>query len=133
MGCYGIGVGRLLAAVVEQNHDASGIRFPASISPYEVYLAALNFEDPEVAEFANCLQRELEDADIELLLDDRQESPGVKLKDADLLGIPVRVVISRRTLEGGMIEVKKRIDTEPEYVSHADLIVRIKELLVNGT
>ncbi len=98
MGCYGIGVGRLLGAAVEQNHDDKGIIWPLPIAPYQVYLCPLYREGTRVAEVTEQLYQQLEAAGLEVLLDDRKESPGVKFNDADLLGIPFRITLSARTL-----------------------------------
>ena len=108
MGCYGIGVGRLLGAAVEANHDDNGIMLPRAIAPYEVYLAGLNLEDEEVRQKAEQLYADLQAAGIEVLFDDRDEAPGVKFKDADLIGLPLRIVISKRSLQKGGVEVKPR-------------------------
>ena len=98
MGCYGIGVGRLLAAAIEQNHDEQGIIFPPTIAPYQVYLVSLNPENPQVRKAAEELYEQLQDDGFDVLYDDREESAGVKFADADLLGLPVRLVVSPRTL-----------------------------------
>ncbi|GAH49036.1 unnamed protein product, partial [marine sediment metagenome] len=97
MGCYGIGLGRLLAAAIEQNHDDKGIIWPLPIAPYHIYLCPLYLENPQVETTAENLYAELEAQGLEVLFDDRKESPGVKFNDADLLGIPFRVTISPRT------------------------------------
>ena len=98
MGCYGIGIGRLLAAAIEHNRDERGMMLPPSVAPFQVYLAALNAEDAAVAEAADGVYRALAAAGFETLYDDRAESAGVKFNDADLLGFPVRVVVSPRNL-----------------------------------
>ena len=109
MGCYGIGVGRLLAAAIEQNHDEQGIIFPAPIAPYQVHLVGLNLSDEEVCAVADRLYQDLWDRGIETLYDDRtDQAAGVKLNDADLLGFPVRLVVSPRNLRNGVVEVKRR-------------------------
>ena len=108
MGCYGIGLGRLLAAAVEQHHDDKGMTLPRAIAPYEVILTSLNASDDAVADAAERLYEELRAAGLEVLYDDRAESAGVKLNDADLLGMPVRVLVSPRGLRGGTVEVKAR-------------------------
>ena len=112
MGCYGIGLGRLLAAAIEEHHDERGIMFPASIAPYQVWLTALNAGSEDVAAAAESLHRALEEAGVEVLYDDRDESAGVKLKDADLLGLPVRAVVSPRNLKAGVVEIKRRSDAD---------------------
>ena len=129
MGCYGIGLGRLLAAVVEQNHDEKGIIWPPSIAPYQVYLCALSMDNPEVAQAAERLYSELEEAEFEVLFDDREESAGVKFNDADLLGIPIRVVISPRTLKQGVAEIKPRKQKEVELVPLGEVAEKLREML----
>jgi prolyl-tRNA synthetase len=108
MGCYGIGVGRLLAATIEANHDDKGMILPKAIAPYEVYLAGLNTNDEAVVAAADKFYDELQAAGVEVLYDDRMEPPGVKFNDADLLGLPLRVVVSARGLKNGQIEMKRR-------------------------
>ncbi|MBI4218616.1 MAG: proline--tRNA ligase [Chloroflexi bacterium] len=107
MGCYGIGVGRLLGAAIEANHDEDGMMLPRAIAPFEVYLASLG-GDPEVLRRAGELHNALEAAGIQVLYDDRDEAPGVKFKDADLIGLPLRVVVSARGLKNRQIELKAR-------------------------
>lgn len=132
MGCYGIGVGRLLAAVIEQSHDDKGIIWPVSIAPYHVYLCPLFIDDPNVMTAAEKLYTKLVAHDIEVLFDDRNESPGVKFNDADLLGIPFRITISPRTLRENRIEIKKRSEKEADLVPVNEAIVRLKELISKG-
>jgi len=129
MGCYGIGLGRLLAAAIEQNHDDKGIIWPLPIAPYHIYLCPLYLENPEVASTAESLYAELEAQGLEVLFDDRNESPGVKFNDADLLGIPVRVIISPRTLESNSVEIKKRSEKETELVPVERVAARLKKLM----
>jgi prolyl-tRNA synthetase len=129
MGCYGIGVGRLLAAAVESNHDDFGMMLPAAIAPYEVYLAGLNLNDADIAGKAEQLYESLLDAGYDVLFDDRDIAPGVKFKDADLLGIPARVVISSRSLENGGVEVKARSSKDSEIVAEGDMLDAVKKLL----
>jgi prolyl-tRNA synthetase len=129
MGCYGIGVGRLLAAAVESNHDDFGMVLPQSIAPYEVYLAGLNLNDPDIAGMAEQLYQQLLDAGYDVLYDDREAPPGVKFKDADLLGIPARIVISSRSLDGGGVEVKARTEKNGEIVAESDTLDAVKKLL----
>ena len=108
MGCYGIGIGRLLAATVEANHDDRGMILPRAIAPYEVYLAGLNTNDESVVAAAGKFYDDLVSAGVEVLFDDRDEPPGVKFNDADLIGLPLRVVVSARGLRNGEIELKRR-------------------------
>lgn len=116
MGCYGIGVSRLIAAAIEQNHDASGIVWPMAIAPYQVLISAIGKED-EVHEHAQKLFTELQEAGAEVLFDDRNERPGVKFKDADLLGIPLRITVGSRGLARGVVEFKQRSHPEGAEVA----------------
>ena len=129
MGCYGIGLGRLLAAVIEKYHDDKGIIWPLSIAPYQIYLCPLYREGSKVSEITEKLSAELEAAGLEILFDDRNESPGVKFNDADLLGIPIRVTISPRTLQSDSVEVKWRSQKEAELVPLEGIAARLKELI----
>ncbi|MBM3215029.1 proline--tRNA ligase [Candidatus Poribacteria bacterium] len=115
MGCYGIGVGRLLASAVEASYDADGIIFPYSIAPYHVHLLHVGKGD-EAAQVAESLYREWTAEGVEVLYDDRDESPGVKFKDSDLIGLPVRVTVSERTLKQDAYEVKLRTEADREVV-----------------
>ena len=133
MGCYGIGVGRLLAAAVEQNNDDKGIIFPAPIAPYQVHLVGLNLAQPEVAEAADELYRELWQQGIETLYDDRaDQTAGVKLNDADLLGMPVRLVVSPRNLKQGSVEIKGRRDPEAAMVSSDEVVEEVRRRLASA-
>jgi prolyl-tRNA synthetase len=129
MGTYGIGLGRLLAAAIEQNHDDKGIIWPTAIAPYHIYLCPLRLENPAVAEAAEKVYQNLTRKNLEVLFDDRDESPGVKFNDADLLGIPLRLTISPRTLESQSIEIKWRKEKQTELVSLEGITTRIKKLL----
>jgi prolyl-tRNA synthetase len=118
MGCYGIGVGRILGAIVESNHDEKGIVFPKTISPAQIIIVALNNDDITVRDAANQLYETLVERGIETILDDRDESPGVKFADADLIGIPVRATVSARSLRNGnTVEMKKRTDANNESIN----------------
>ena len=110
MGCYGIGVSRTVQAVIEQSHDANGIVWPASVAPYQVVVENLDPDKAEVTKIADDLESALEAAGIDVLVDDRAERPGVKFKDADLIGFPVRVVVGAKGLANGGVEVKRRCD-----------------------
>ncbi|MCZ6535159.1 MAG: proline--tRNA ligase, partial [Chloroflexi bacterium] len=130
MGCYGIGVGRLLAGVIEQNHDDQGIVFPDPIAPYQVHLVGLNMSDTAVAAAADRLYSELWESGFETLYDDRtDQTAGVKLNDADLLGFPVRMVVSPRNLGNGVVEVKRRRDAEATMVPVDQVLDSLKQLL----
>lgn len=122
MGCYGIGVGRLLAAAIEQNHDDNGIIFPEPIAPYQVYLIALNPENSQVRQAADEIYTKLNSRGFGVLYDDREGSAGVKFKDADLLGLPVRVVVSPRTLQDESAEIKLRADSTSSSLKIRDVV-----------
>jgi len=132
MGCYGIGVERLLATVIEANHDEKGIIWPASVAPYQAHLVALNVESPPVREAAEKLYDDLRAAGVDVLYDDREESPGVKFNDADLLGMPLRVTVSQRTLEKQSVELKGRREKESSLVPLADAVATIAEAARGG-
>ena len=133
MGCYGIGVGRLLAAVVEQNNDENGIVFPAPVAPYQAHLVGLNLSDQEVAEASDKLYKELEADGIEVLYDDREDAAaGVKFNDADLLGLPVRLVVSPRNLKAGVVEVKGRAESEAGNVPLDGVVAEVRKRLAAG-
>lgn len=108
MGCYGIGVSRILSAIIEQNYDENGIIWPITVSPFEVYLVATNIKDPKIREISENLYDELLSRGIEVLYDDRDERAGVKFKDADLVGIPIRVTVGERGVKEGYVEIKLR-------------------------
>ncbi len=126
MGCYGIGIGRTLAAVVEANHDEKGIIWPYEISPYKVYLVSVGGTD-SVREHAEALYQGLTRAGIEVLYDDRDARPGEKFADADLMGIPYRVVVSEKTIASGRYEVKARTADEPQLLDKESLIKMVAQ------
>ena len=132
MGCYGIGVGRLLAASIEQNHDDKGIVFPPEIAPYDIWITALNYDDSDVAREARALHDDMQASGFQTLLDDRDESAGVKFNDADLLGLPMRVVVSRRNLAQGVVEIKPRREAKAERVERREVIRSVADLLGRG-
>ncbi len=125
MGCYGIGVNRIVAAAVEASHDDNGIIWPLALAPYHVLVAPLQIQNPAVIEAADSLAKKLEAAGHDVLVDDRDQRPGFKFKDADLIGIPLRVVISERGLKEGTVEVKWRTDASAHNVSAATADVAI--------
>jgi len=131
MGCYGIGLGRLLAAIIEQNHDDKGIIWPLTIAPYHIYLCPLYRGGSKVSEVSEKLYVKFKAEGLEVLFDDRQESPGIKFNDADLLGIPIRVTISPRTLKSNSVEIKWRSQKESELVPLEGIVARLKELITN--
>ncbi len=127
MGCYGIGVTRIVAAAIEQNHDAAGIRWPEPLAPFAVVLVPLNAgKAPRVAEAAERLYAELTAAGIETLLDDRDARPGVKFADAELIGIPHRIVVSERGLDAGRLEYRHRRATANEDWPADEVVARLR-------
>ncbi len=126
MGCYGIGVSRLVATAIEQSHDQDGILWPLAIAPYHVVVVPAG-KEPELLETAARLHDELERAGVEVLLDDRDERPGVKFKDADLLGVPLRVVVGKRGLAEGKLELKARNEKDASMVPIAEVASRLLE------
>jgi prolyl-tRNA synthetase len=129
MGCYGLGVSRTVAAAIEQNHDTNGIVWPLPLAPFEVVLAVLNADKPEVIEEAGRLYEALVEAGIDVLFDDRPERPGVKFNDMDLIGFPVRVVIGKRGLDNGEVELSMRRDGDKRMTPIADLVPAVRSLL----
>ncbi|WP_446425021.1 proline--tRNA ligase [Mailhella sp.] len=108
MGCYGIGVSRVVAACIEQNFDENGIKFPPQLAPYDAQIVCLDPKDKDVASKSDCIEAFLEGMGLECLYDDREERPGVKFKDADLIGLPVQITVGGKGLKNGVIEVKNR-------------------------
>lgn len=121
MGCYGIGVTRTVAAIVEQNHDDNGIIWPVSVAPYHVIVDLVNLKDETQVKAAEDIYNKLQEAGLEVILDDRDERPGVKFKDADLLGIPVRIVVGKKAADG-IVEYKLRRGGEVEELSAAEAV-----------
>ena len=132
MGSYGIGAGRLLAAIVEQHHDDKGIIWPPSVAPFQVHLVSLGLDRPEAREGAEALYAELEQAGLEVLYDDRAESAGVKFNDADLIGVPLRLTISPRTLKAETVEAKLRRESEATLLPRGEAVERARELLARA-
>jgi prolyl-tRNA synthetase len=120
MGCYGIGVNRIIAATAETSHDENGLIWPLSIAPYEVLVIPLDIKSEEVMQVAGRYDEELRAAGVDVLFDDRKARPGVKFKDADLIGIPLRVVIGGKGLKNGEVEVKWRTADSPDMVPVAE-------------
>ncbi|MDP2107191.1 MAG: His/Gly/Thr/Pro-type tRNA ligase C-terminal domain-containing protein, partial [Desulfobulbaceae bacterium] len=131
MGCYGIGVSRIMAAAIEQNHDKDGIIFPLPISPFQIIILNLGFTDGEITRAAESLYQSLQSRGVDVLLDDRDERPGSKFKDADLIGIPIRVTVGKRFVSDGVVEVRHRRDgavTEAPFAEAAEALVRMVSL-----
>ena len=135
MGCYGIGINRIIASTIETSYDDNGIIWPIPIAPYEVIITPAGATD-EITEAAEKLYAELTEAGIEVLLDDRDVRGGVKFKDADLLGIPIRITIGKKSIAEGCVEVKLRKESEYEKVTVAEATEKtaglIKELYASA-
>jgi prolyl-tRNA synthetase len=125
MGCYGIGVGRTVAAAIEQGNDENGMILPAAIAPFEVNVLPVNTSHAESMELARAVYQELLDRGIDVLLDDRDERPGVKFKDCDLIGIPLRVTIGERNLKEGLVEIKLRTEKESQKIPKENIIEEV--------
>ncbi len=129
MGSYGIGPARIVAAAIEQHHDEQGIVWPTAIAPYQLHLLPVNMRDDKMAELAEAIYTQLQRERVEVLYDDRDERPGVKFKDADLLGLPLRLTIGSRALKEGMLELKVRKTGEELRVPPSEAVSRAKALL----
>ncbi|MFB3059803.1 MAG: proline--tRNA ligase [Candidatus Binatia bacterium] len=129
MGCYGIGITRLMAAAVEQNHDENGIIWSFPLAPFQVLLLPINYKEKAVREVTDDLYQKLSQNGLEILLDDRDERPGVKFKDADLIGVPIRVTVGAKGLQKGNVEVRKRLGGETVDVPLADAAQKIQSLV----
>lgn len=129
MGCFGIGISRLMAAAVEQSHDENGIIWQLPIAPYQILILPVNMDDKNVLEASEAIYNELLKYNIDVLFDDRNESAGVKFKDADLIGVPLRVTVGSKSLKEGKIELKLRSEKEPVKYNLNQIIDKIKEML----
>lgn len=129
MGCYGIGVGRTMAAAIEQNNDKDGIIWPRAIAPFEVVVVPVNAKVPEQLELAEQIYSELKAVGVDVLLDDRKERAGVKFKDCDLIGYPLRVTVGLKTVEEGTIELRIRKTGETFVETKETFLVKVRELL----
>lgn len=130
MGCYGIGLGRLLAAVAEVSHDKSGLIWPREISPYQVHLISLG-KKAEVKKTAEQIYKTLKDRDIDILYDEREISPGEKLVESDLLGISLKIIVSEKTVEKDSVEVKERSQLGVKLIKQNQLVDALKNLVYN--
>ncbi len=126
MGSYGIGVGRLLACIAEEHHDERGLRLPAAIAPFLVHLTVLRGSDSPAGEAAERVYATLGAAGIGVLFDDRGERPGVQFADADLIGLPVRLTVSARSLGAGGVELKRRDAEESRIVAEEALVSEVR-------
>ncbi|MFN7132338.1 MAG: proline--tRNA ligase, partial [Myxococcales bacterium] len=133
MGSYGIGVERVAAAAIELHHDADGIRWPIAIAPFRASLLALQVQDAEVMKVGEQLYRELEQAGIDVLFDDRDERPGVKFKDADLIGIPLRLAVGKKGLAEGKVELKVRGSKDVQLVPLAEVVKTLQGLIAEAS
>ncbi len=129
MGCYGIGIGRTVAAAIEQNNDEYGIKFPAPIAPFEVSVLPINMKQRDVKDAAEKIYSALLSAGVDVLIDDRAETPGVKFKDSDLLGIPIQIMIGQKSLKEGKVEIKNRNSGERIKVTAQEVPGKIAALL----
>ena len=132
MGCYGIGITRTAAAAIEQHHDANGILWPVSIAPAHVHLVPVNVKDERLAGVAEKLYAELRAAGVEVLIDDREERPGVKFKDADLIGLPLRITVGAKSLDRGNVEWKPRREAAAVEIPLAEVVARAVEFVARG-
>ena len=129
MGCYGIGVNRILASLIEQSHDKDGIIWPLSIAPYEVIVIPVNREDDAIMAAAENIYEQLKDAGADAAFDDREKSPGVKFKDADLIGYPLQVVVGKKNLDNGKVEIKDRAAKKTDLVDKDVIVTSVIEAL----
>ncbi len=132
MGCYGIGVNRIVAGLVETSHDENGIIWPISIAPFEVILIPLKPDDEELMKLTEKIYAELKQNGIDVLMDDRKARPGVKFKDADLIGFPFRIVLGGKGLQEGIAEVKPRTADKPDKIPLADVVSHVTTLVKNA-
>lgn len=132
MGCYGIGIGRTVAAAIEQNHDENGIVMPMSIAPFEVIILPLNIKQEQIFNVAEDLYSKLSQSGIQVVIDDREESAGIKFKDADLIGIPIHVVIGHRTLKENLVEVKLRKGGITKKVRIGEIVSEVESIINSG-
>lgn len=130
MGCYGIGIGRCLASIAEENCDEKGLVWPMSVAPWHIYLCPIRLDDPVVKEKAEWLYKKLTAENFEVLYDDRLTSAGVKFTDSELMGIPVRIVISPKTIENGQVEITIRQTSEKLFVKEESLSKKLDEIIV---
>ena len=126
MGCYGIGVSRLIAAIIEQNNDENGIIWPKEVTPYQVHLVCVDIKKEEQVKQSEELYKQLTEAGYEVLYDDRAERAGVKFNDADLIGIPLQVVVGKKVGEG-LVEVKERKTLEKVDTKVEDVLSKVEE------
>ena len=129
MGCYGIGVSRTLAAAIEQYHDENGIIWPRSIAPFEAVIVPINAKDEALMSTSQTIYTALQEAGVDVLLDDRKDRAGVKFKDADLIGYPLRITVSKNTLENNEVEIQIRKSGEAITCAIDSVATKVTELL----
>jgi prolyl-tRNA synthetase len=132
MGSYGIGPGRIMAAAVEQRHDADGIVWPAALAPYDVHVVAIGAAGPEVLALAEQVSDAIEVAGLSVLLDDRDRRPGEKFADADLIGCPVRVTVGKKSLEDGRVDLRARATGVDDRVEAEEVALQASTLRTAG-
>jgi len=130
MGSYGIGPARIAAAAIEQNNDKDGMIWPQSIAPFDVEIIPLDPKVQEIMETAESIYSQFLENNIEAVIDDRDERPGIKFKDADLIGIPFQIIIGKKTLADGLVEVKTRRTKETEKIPPAEVVERVKSMIM---
>jgi prolyl-tRNA synthetase len=128
MGCYGIGINRTVAAIIEQNHDDKGIIWPMSVAPYHVIIVPVNVSNEAQNGVAEDIYAALQKEGIEVLIDDRDLRAGVKFNDADLLGIPIRITVGKKVSDG-IVEIKLRENEEAEEVKISDVVEKVKNII----
>jgi len=129
MGCYGIGIGRLMTAIIEVHHDKNGIIWPKQVAPFDIHLIAIE-NSKKVKNQAEKIYKGLQKKSFEVLYDDRNESPGVKFVEADLIGIPIRIVVSEKTLRKQSVEIKKRNQKEGKLVKIKSYVQQITRQII---
>ncbi|KUG23729.1 prolyl-trna synthetase, bacterial type [hydrocarbon metagenome] len=129
MGCYGIGIGRTMAASIEQSHDENGIIWPMALAPYQVIITPVNVNEEEVMKSAEGIYKSMLDDNIEVIFDDRDERAGVKFKDADLIGVPLRVVVGQKNLVHGKVELKIRKTGENKLYALEEIVQQVKQII----
>jgi prolyl-tRNA synthetase len=133
MGCYGIGVNRILATVIESSNDKDGIIWPLSIAPYQIVLLSLNPDSKKVKELSDSAYDSMLSAGYEVLYDDRNDSAGSKFKDADLIGIPIKVIVGEKNAKKGMIEVKDRKTAKVDVIKSEELLAYLGNIISGKT
>ncbi len=129
MGCYGIGVSRTLAAAIEQYHDENGIIWPRAIAPFEVVIVPINAKDEALMQASTSIYNTLLSDNVDVLLDDRKDRAGVKFKDADLIGYPLRITVSKNTLESDDVEIRVRKTGETINCPISEVLITVQDLL----